>query len=87
VWADLDPATAAHVWLALRAHRRALARDGIACPPGLAALEEQVRHRFVTGADDSARLAADRTRRWRARRRGEPVALRQPGPRRAAASG
>jgi hypothetical protein len=69
---DLDPALAAHLKVALASHIRALKRDGIEPPPQLAALVDSLqRDAERDAAGRKRRLAAMRSRRYRARRRGE----------------
>jgi hypothetical protein len=79
--ASLSPALRAHVAVAIRAHIRQLQRDGLAAPDGLAALAAVLWPDDRNLGDERGRvLARERMRRWRARRRGEDVPLRKPGP-------
>jgi hypothetical protein len=80
---QIDLATAAHVRVALAAHLRAMRRDGVVVPAGLADLAEQLEPERIAArmrAERPNRLAAARNRRSRARKRGENIPLRKPGP-------
>jgi hypothetical protein len=89
----LSPAVRQHVRVALLAYARQLHRDGVTPPPELFSFADEIVNGEITWRDayrhDPAVrakiLAAERTRRWRARKRGEDVPYRQPGQDRQAA--
>jgi hypothetical protein len=71
---DLDAALVAHLRVALASHIRALRRDGVEPSPRLVSLVDELA--TVTQAERDAavrrrKLAQARSRRYRARRRGE----------------
>jgi hypothetical protein len=86
---DVDEATALHLGVALRVYglpemQRVWRRNGLELPP---ALLDLAHHQLAVDrvvdtdpADRARRLAAERCRRYRARKRGEVVPLRRPGP-------
>jgi hypothetical protein len=79
---DLPDALAPRVAAAVKDACRILARDGHPVPAEWEALAAalQDRHHSVTPHQRAKFLAAARTARWRARKRGGDVPKRRPGP-------
>jgi hypothetical protein len=64
----IDPALAAHVAVAVRAHCRQLERDGFTPPPGLAVLADQLMTPERDAVTRRRALSKARSRRYRARK-------------------
>jgi len=87
ILAVADPALAAWVARAIRERAAVWRRNGLQPPAGALALADELlpsrvadRHAAPDPAERARALARERTRRWRARQRGEDVPLRRPGP-------
>lgn len=80
---QVPPGLAVRVGIALRAYAQDLRRAGVEPPPDVVALAESLQPDRVatrTAEERARELAAARCRRSRARKRGDPVPLRRPGP-------
>ena len=83
---DLPPSIRRHLAYAVRDRMATLRRNGITPPPELAELADllappkKIVTRPETAAERAKRQDRERSRRYRARRRGEPVPPRRPGP-------
>jgi hypothetical protein len=80
---NLDPATQAHLRVAVRAHIRQLRRNAVPVPAGLLDFIRELEGCNEPSPDPAAQtrvLTAERVRRYRARRRGQDVPKRRPGP-------
>jgi hypothetical protein len=91
---DVDAKTAMHIGLALAYYlpglERACRRDGIEVPAELFGLASQLHPDRIAeriAAERPNKLAAARNRRSRARKRGEDVPVRRPGPAKRLAAG